>query len=86
MAYNKEKKQLVKVSAEKQEKKQEQKNIKELFLKGVEEYGRKEYESAIASFEAVIEAESNGRKLYSSSAARLMDKTKMKMKEAPGQE
>ena len=74
------------VKAQKQEKKQEQKNMKELFLKGVEEYGRKEYESAIASFEAVIEAESNGRKLYSSSAARLMDKTKMKMKEAPGKE
>ncbi|MFH0940884.1 MAG: hypothetical protein V1840_03410 [Candidatus Omnitrophota bacterium] len=74
------------VKSQKQEKKQEQKNIKELFLKGVEEYGRKEYESAIDSFEAVIEAESNGRKLYSSSAARLMDKTKMKMKEVPGQE
>jgi outer membrane protein assembly factor BamD (BamD/ComL family) len=70
--------------AQKQEKKQEQKDIKELFLKGVEEYGRKEYESAIASFEAVIEAESNGRRLYSSSAARLMDKTKIKMKEVLG--
>lgn len=74
------------VKTQKQEKKQEQTNIKELFLKGVEEYGRKEYESAIASFEAVIEAESKGRKLYSSSAVRLMDKTKMKMKEVPGQE
>jgi len=68
------------VKAQKQEKKQEQKNIKELFLKGVEEYGRKEYESAIATFESVIDAESQGRKLYSSSAGRLMAKTKMKMK------
>jgi len=74
------------VKAQKQEKKQEQRNIKDLFLKGVEEYGRKEYESAIASFEAVIEAESKGKQLYSSSAARLMDKTKMKMKEAQGKE
>jgi hypothetical protein len=53
---------------------------KELFLKGVEQYGRKEYEEAVASFGAVIEAESSGRKLYTNSAKRLMDKTKKKLK------
>ena len=74
------------VKTQKQEKREEQKNIKEMFLKGVEEYGRKEYESAIVSFEAVIEAESQGRQLYSSSAARLMAKTKTKMKEAQDKE
>lgn len=57
---------------------------KELFLKGVEQYGRKEYEEAVASFGSVIEAESSGRKLYTNSAKRLIDRAKKKMKASEG--
>ncbi|HAJ57272.1 MAG TPA: hypothetical protein DCL35_05825 [Candidatus Omnitrophica bacterium] len=52
---------------------------KDLFLKGVEQYGRREFEAAIVSFETVIEAESQGRKLYTNSAKRLLDKAKKKL-------
>jgi len=52
---------------------------KALFLKGVEEYGRKEYDTAIESFKELIQIESSGRKLYTNSAKRLMEKAKKKM-------
>ncbi|HQP91137.1 MAG TPA: hypothetical protein PLU24_00485 [Candidatus Omnitrophota bacterium] len=55
---------------------------KALFLKGVEEYGRRDYDAAIASFEELIQIESSGRKLYTSSAKRLIEKARKK-KEAP---
>ena len=68
--------------AKQQIEKQEQKDLKELFLKGVEEYGRKEYETAIATFQSVIESESaNSKKLYSGSSQRMIDKTRLKMKQ-----
>ncbi len=53
---------------------------KETFVKGVEQYGRREYEAAIDSFRAVIDAESSGRKLYTNSANRLMGKAQQKLK------
>ncbi len=55
---------------------------KELFVRGIEEYGRKDYELSIATFQQLVESEQSGRKLYSNSAKRLMDKAKKKMKAA----
>lgn len=55
---------------------------KELFVRGIEEYGRKDYELSIATFQQLVESEQSGRKLYSNSAKRLMEKAKKKMKAA----
>jgi len=57
---------------------EELKNIRELYLEGVSQYARRQYQDAIASFEAVIEAESQARNKYSNSARRLMEKAKKK--------
>ncbi len=65
----------------KKEQVQEQKNNRELFLKGVEQYGTRDFEGAIASFKAVIDAEASGKKVYTNSAKRLLDKSKRRMEE-----
>lgn len=59
---------------------EERQGHKEIFIRGVEEYGRKEYEAAIASFNEVIEAEKGGARIYSSSARRLKNKAELRLK------
>ncbi len=54
---------------------------KELFLKGVEEYGAKKYEAAIESLTSLIEAEKSGKKIYTNSAKRMLDKAKRRLEE-----
>ena len=68
-----------KAAEKKKETLQEQEQIKEFFLQGVEHYGRKEYDEAITSFKRVIDAESSGKKNYTNAAMRLMDKTRKRM-------
>lgn len=57
---------------------EELKNIRALYLEGVAQYGRRQYQEAIASFEALIEAESQAQNIYSNAAKRLMEKAKKK--------
>lgn len=50
---------------------------KQLFLKGVEQYGHRQYEESISTFTALIEAESMAKdRIYSNTAQRLMQKAK----------
>ncbi|MFH0876948.1 MAG: hypothetical protein V1863_01815 [Candidatus Omnitrophota bacterium] len=66
---------------QKKERTEELKNIKEMFLKGVEQYGHKDYVLAIATFQDVINAELASEKTYSRAAGRLMDKAKNRLKQ-----
>lgn len=58
-------------------------SVKELYIQGVENYAKKLYADAIASFEAVIDAESrSGTQIYTNSAKRLMEKARKKQEGA----
>jgi len=60
---------------------QARKDNKELFLKGVDLYGKKKYEDAIAAFESLIAAESQTTgAVYSGTARRLMEKAQERLK------
>ena len=79
-------KQREQVQQQKEEARQEHKNIKDLFVAGVEHYGRRQFKDAMASFEAVIEAESQqGEKTYTHAAQRMTDKAQRRLKEVQGQ-
>lgn len=61
---------------------EEKKANRELFMKGVEQYGRKQFEDAIASFNALIDAEIRAnKKVYTGSAERMRDKAKKRLKD-----
>lgn len=66
---------------QKKERIEERKNTRELFLKGVEQYGRKDYTAAITTFQDVIDTEAPSEKTYSSAAGRLMDKAKTRLQQ-----
>ncbi len=60
---------------------QARKDNKELFLKGVDLYGKKKYEDAIAAFESLMAAESQTTgAVYSGTARRLIDKARERLK------
>jgi|GEM_PF-827336 len=54
-------------------------DAKELYLKGVDNYARKNYQEALDSLSSLVELEAKGKKLYTNSAKRLMDKAKKKL-------
>jgi hypothetical protein len=59
---------------------QARKDNKELFLKGVDLYGKKKYAEAVAAFESLIEAESQTTgAVYTGTARRLMDKAQQRL-------
>lgn len=60
---------------------EELKNIRVLYLEGVAQYGRRQYQEAITSLEAVIETESQAQNIYSNAAKRLMEKAKKKQQQ-----
>lgn len=64
---------------EKNNQKKLKSDAKELYLKGVDHYARKDYQEALDSLSAAIELEATGKKLYTNSAKRLMDKAKKKL-------
>ncbi|MFB3919715.1 hypothetical protein BU251_07095 [Candidatus Velamenicoccus archaeovorus] len=60
---------------------QARKDNKELFLKGVDQYGKRKYGEAIATFESLIAAESSTTgSIYSGTARRLMEKAQQRLK------
>ena len=68
------------VSEKKKEVQQERQNNKEIFLRGVESYSKKQYQEAITDFQTVIDAESKAARIYTNSAKRLMDKASLRLK------
>ena len=64
----------------KKEVQQERQNNKEIFLKGLESYSRKQYQEAITNFQTVIDAEAKTTRIYTNSAKRLMDKANLRLK------
>lgn len=60
---------------------EEGKSVKQLYLEGAEQLGRKQYTQAVESFLAVIEQEKNGPKLYTNAAKRLIEKAQMRLNE-----
>jgi tetratricopeptide (TPR) repeat protein len=59
---------------------EERRNNKELFLKGVESYSRKQYQEAIDIFKELIDTESKEERIYTTSAQRLMEKARLRLK------
>lgn len=59
---------------------QTRKENKALFVKGVQQYGRKQYGDAIATFEELILIESRTGDVYSGTARRLIQKAELRLK------
>jgi outer membrane protein assembly factor BamD (BamD/ComL family) len=64
---------------EKNKQKKLKTDAKELYLKGVDHYAKKNYQEAFDTLSSVVEFESTGKKLYTNSAKRLMNKAKKKL-------
>lgn len=71
--------------SESQRVQEEKGEVKKLFLEGVDSYGRKNFQAAIASFSAVVEAEKSSKKVYTRSAERMIDKSKKRMEQVKGE-
>lgn len=59
---------------------EERRRLKELFIKGVEQYGKKNYEGAIAVFDELMEKERQSGLVYTSTSRRLKAKAEERLK------
>lgn len=72
---------------EKAEKRQEYGDLKELFLKGVEYYGRRDFQNAIDTFNTVIESEKDSeKKSFTDSAVRMLNKAQRRLEQVDRKE